>query len=173
MSRAYQIGYEAVCSDNGTFKIDFLPILGKEGKEEMKNILREELKKKGWSETKDGELETHKDGATIRLSKDGDMVEISMQIKKKESVTSDTDYKNKEKEIVEKAKAASEEKLKKELVKKLIKVEEDVKVSLDDAINKTLVEALKRKAASMGNIESITEGRDSNGNPETVIKVLL
>jgi hypothetical protein len=172
MSRAYQVGFEAACSDNGKVNIDILPILSKD---RMHEILREELKKDGWKEDPEtGDLKKQVDGVDVTLPKGSSVAELSLEIEKKGTARSDTDYSQKQTdEIVEKAKKALEESLKEQVSGKLINAEEKVIKSLDEATQRTYVRSLKEKAASMGNIESVSEGTDSSGRPEVTIKISM
>lgn len=172
MSRAYQVGFEAACSDNGKVNIDLLPILSKD---RMHEILREELKKDGWKEdSEDGSLKKKVDGVDVTLPKGSSVAELSLEIEKKGTARSDTDYSKKQTdEIVERAKTALQESLKEEIAGKLIGAEEKVIKSLDEATQRTYVQSLKEKAASMGNIESVSEGTDTMGRPEVTIKISM
>ena len=49
--------------------------------------------------------------------------------------------------------------------------EADIRAALQAALQKVYVEALQRKAASLGQIESVHEGRGADGELELTIKV--
>jgi hypothetical protein len=71
---------------------------------------------------------------------------------------------------------ASEEmqkRLEKELVVELTGQEKEMRAEVDAAVQRTYAGALKEKAARLGTIESISEGRSEGGEEELVIKVRL
>ena len=72
---------------------------------------------------------------------------------------------------LERAEGAARDALKADIAKKLTAAEPDLRASMGEAIQRVYVEALKRKAASMGTVESLQETRGSDGGYEVTIKV--
>jgi len=73
--------------------------------------------------------------------------------------------------ITEEERAKVEAKLIKEAVAKLAETEEARKEELNDIVKDVYAESLKKKAAAMGNITSIKENKDDQGNYELRIKL--
>jgi hypothetical protein len=72
---------------------------------------------------------------------------------------------------LEQAKRDAKRSMDKALTGKLVAAEADVRAAVQGALQKVYVEALKRKAASMGEIEGMQESRGENGELELTIKV--
>lgn len=171
MSRAYNIGYEATACDNGQVRINTLPIIGRA---EMDDLLRDQLGQDGWTKEADGSFTKQVEGESVKISPDLTEAEIIVSAKEAGTAVSDTDY-NQERHnrIVAKTRSAHEARLQERVTKKIMKVEEALKPEIDETIRKVYVEALKRKAASMGNVESVQEGTDAQGRKEVTIRVAI
>jgi hypothetical protein len=176
MSRAYRIrvkesistdlsASDEVCSD-----LEILEILPGD---QMADLLEGELKGRGFEE-KDGKLVRTKDGVTVTV--DPKSGEIGVKAEKQEKVELETEKegwgyddvgphaKQMRKNLSDQAKAELErraekqkERLQGEATEKLEGVMEDVRKELNDAVNSITREALKRKAAQLGQIKEMTE----------------
>jgi hypothetical protein len=176
MSRAYRIrvkesistdlsASDEVCSD-----LEILEILPGD---QMADLLEGELKGRGFRE-EDGKLVRSKDGVTVTV--DPKSGEIGVKAEKQEKVELETEKegwgyddvgphaKQVRKNLSDQAKAELErraekqkERLQGEATEKLEGVMEDVRKELNDAVNSITREALKRKAAQLGQIKEMTE----------------
>jgi len=176
MSRAYRIrvkesisqdlsASDEVCSD-----LEILEILPGD---QMADLLEGELKGRGFKE-EDGKLVRHKDGVTVSV--DPTSGEVGVKAEKQEKVDLETEKegwgyddvgphaKTIRKQLSEQAKAELErraekqkERLQGEATEQLEGVMEDVRKELNDAVNSVTREALKRKAAQLGQIKEMTE----------------
>ena len=72
---------------------------------------------------------------------------------------------------VEKQKGGAEKELARVIGERLGAAEGDIRESVQAALQKVYVEALQRKAASLGEIESMQESRGADGELELTIKV--
>jgi FtsH ternary system domain X5 len=176
MSRAYRIrvkesirkdlsASDEVCSD-----LEILEILPGE---QMADLLAGELKGRGFEE-KDGKLVRSRDGVTVTVDpKNG---ELSVKTEKEERVDLQTEKEGwgyddvgprgeqVRRQLSEQAKAELErrsqrqqERLQSEATEQLEGVMGDVRKELNDAVNSVTREALKRKAAQLGQIKELTE----------------
>jgi len=171
MSRGYQVQWVSAksCvehSDHVEIGLSLLDILPKD---QMGAMLRDELERDGWTKQADGTLQTVLDGTTVILDKDGTSVRIEKTASKDVSVRS-TNADDADRQLTV-AEERAKEQMGAELTKVLVKAEGDVRASVDKAVQKVYVEALKKKAASMGDITSIVEGQGENGALEVTIKV--
>ena len=159
MSRAYRVpAYEASATieaeDHLSMQLEMLDILPPG---EMVRMLREELKQEGWKETSDGEVEAVVGDARARLSADGDRVTVERSEKNRVNVRGyNKDDVNKR---LEQATTRAEDTAKKNVVRDLLRVEPEVRESIQRALQRVYVEALKQKAKSMGDVESVREQR--------------
>ena len=176
MSRAYRIRVkEAVtkdlaASDEVCSDLEVLEILPGD---QMADLLEGELKGRGFQE-EDGRLVRSKDGVTVTV--DPKSGEIGVKAEKQEKVELETEKegwgyddvgphaKQVRKNLSDQAKAELErraekqqERLQGEATEKLEGVMEDVRKDLNDAVNSITREALKRKAAQLGQIKEMTE----------------
>ena len=176
MSRAYRIrvkesisqdlsASDEVCSD-----LEILEILPGD---QMADLLEGELKGRGFKE-EDGKLVRTQDGVTVTVDpKNG---EVSVKAEKQEKVELETEKegwgyddvgphaKTIRKQLSDQAKAELErraekqkERLQGEATEKLEGVMENVRKELNDAVNAVTREALKQKAAQLGQIKEMTE----------------
>ena len=176
MSRAYRIrvkesisqdlsASDEVCSD-----LEILEILPGD---QMADLLEGELKGRGFQE-EDGKLVRRKDGVTVTV--DPKSGEVGVKAEKEEKVELESEKegwgyddvgphaKQMRKQLSEQAKAELErraekqkERLQGEATEQLEGVMEDVRKELNDAVNSVTREALKRKAAQLGQIKEMTE----------------
>jgi FtsH ternary system domain X5 len=176
MSRAYRIrvkesisqdlsASDEVCSD-----LEILEILPGD---QMADLLEGELKGRGFEE-KDGKLVRSQDG--VAVSVDAKTGEVSVKAEKGEKVDLETEKegwayddvgpqsKQVRRQLSDQAKAELErraerhqQRLQGEATEKLEGVMGDVRKELNDAVNSVTREALKRKAAQLGQIKEMTE----------------
>jgi FtsH ternary system domain X5 len=180
MSRAYRIrvkesisqdlsASDEVCSD-----LEILEILPGD---QMADLLEGELKGRGFEE-KDGKLVRSKDGVTVTV--DPKKGEVSVKAEKEEHVELEQEKEGWgyddvgprgqqiRKQLSEQAKTELErraqrqqERLQGEATDKLEGVMGDVRKELNDAVNSVTREALKRKAAQLGQIKEMSEDPES------------
>jgi hypothetical protein len=171
MSRGYVVNWVTVRNTiNAGDKVEIdVELLGIIAEGDMNSLLQQELAQDGWKRESDGTMVLEKDG--VRAALDAECKKITVTLSKKREVmargVSDQDAKN----ALSGVAAAAEEALKKELVKELTKVEGDVRAGVDKAIQRVYVEALKKKAASIGTIEGMQESRREDGEYEITIRV--
>lgn len=171
MSRGYVVNWVTVRNTiNAGDKVEIdVELLGIIAEGDMNSLLQQELAQDGWKRESDGTMVLEKDG--VRAALDSECKKITVTLSKKREVmargVSDQDAKN----ALSGVAAAAEEALKKELVKELTKVEGDVRAGVDKAIQRVYVEALKKKAASIGTIEGMQESRREDGEYEITIRV--
>lgn len=173
-------------SDHADLEIRVLPILPRERIDE---IIRQHLREHGWQEQPDGSL--HKqigdaiavlppDGSTIRVTL-SDETSVSVQAKARgraaqgdeatgqaevdARAAADADAKLTE------AQAAARRELEAKTAERLLKAWHEVRAELDEVVNATTKQALQQRASELGSIESIEEGRGSNGGYEVTITV--
>ena len=176
MSRAYRIRVkEAVskdlsASDEVCSDLEILEILPGD---QMADLLAGELKKRGFEE-KNGKLIRDQDGVMVAV--DPKSGEVSVKAEKQEKVELETEKegwgyddigphaRTVRKQLSDQAKAdldrradKQQERLQGEATEKLEGVMEDVRKDLNDAVNAVTREALKRKAAQIGQIKEMSE----------------
>lgn len=181
MSRAYRItvkesssrqlkGSDEICTD-----LEILEILPPE---QMRELLKAALKKRGYCENEDGKM-TRQDG-NITINVDPATGEVSVKSQVEEDVTLEArreavgydDAGPSQKEIQERVRQQLEtdleqkaneetERLQNEATQELEKKLCDIQPELSDSVNEMTREALKRKAAQMGNIREISEDEES------------
>jgi hypothetical protein len=174
MSRGYRIEVPlqvargtVTASDTLCIGIDVLPILPDDG---MRDIVKQTLKDRGWKEAKDGTLEKPLgEGAVAVLEKDGKTVTVRLETSQDVQRQGRTDQEAKA--ALDSRKDAAEKEAKARATRALARAEPAVRSELDDAVQKVYVEALKKKAASMGSVESLQETKSADGSIEITIKV--
>jgi hypothetical protein len=176
MSRAYRIrvkesiSQDLAASDEVCSDLEILEILPGD---QMADLLEGELKRRGFKE-KDGKLVRQQEGVSVSV--DPKSGEVSVKAEKAEKVELESEKegwgyddvgphsKTIRKQLSEQAKADLErraekqkERLQGEATEKLEGVMDDVRKELNDAVNSVTREALKRKAAQLGQIKEMTE----------------
>lgn len=171
MSRGYRIQMRAPvttrhgavqASDGLRMDVDLLPILDVA---QMKALLADVLAQAGWHKKGDT-LETEIDGARVRLKGDHLSITVEAGHKVRGQGTSAKAAETQMRVRRDAAKASLDEALR----RKVAKVEAALCEALEPAVQAVYVEALKRKAAMMGEITSIDERRDGD-QVELTIKV--
>ena len=187
MSRAYRIrvkeGLNRVITkkDRVSTKLDLLEILCPE---EMADMLEKELKGRGF-ECNGESLSREQDGVVVSVDVDTGVVtvtaknekEINLEQVQEGMADEDFEQQNEAEEKLRKqvkegleAKAkAEEEELQKEVTNRLEAGLAGVKTELNQAVNRVTAEALKKKAASLGNIKQLSE--EPGGNMTIVLEV--
>jgi len=176
---------EVHAADHLDVIVKLLPILEQDAQDE---ILREELEKRGWIRQPDGSLtKTFGDAlatlpagsGTIRLAVEDDAsvsaeAEVSGTAREEDIAAQDA--------IGERAAAEAENKLARAkqdamagLVQKnldrILRVEQDLRAEVAEVANVTTKRSLQRRAAELGAIESMREGRAADGSYELTITV--
>lgn len=146
-----------------------LSLLGILPEEEMLSLLCEELEASGWNRDKKGEVSTQVGEVRAELSKDGKEVTLSSSARTEVTARS-TDKQSAENQLQSNANRA-EESLKEQAMQRLAKVEPDIRAKLGEAVQRVYIKALQKKAASMGQVESVLENRNQDGEYEVTIKV--
>ncbi len=179
MSRAYRIqiteslnqtvsSQDSICTD--------LELLGILPQEEMSELLRLELEKRGFEQSNDS-------GSLVRNNNDGTIIEIdpcegtvTIRSESSKAVSLETsksqigydDLGPFKKEIEEKLRKEAQTKLKNELKEEENQLQKeatdqlekslgDLKQELNQIVNRVTAEALKKKAAQLGSIKEMTE----------------
>lgn len=132
--------------------IDLLPILGAA---EMQALLAEVLAAAGWT-GQGGALEATVEGATVRLKGDHLLIEIEGAQK----VAASGENATAAEERLAANRSAAEERLMADLRRRTARVEAALCEALEPAVQQVYVEALKRKAAQLGEVQSVDERRD-------------
>ena len=176
MSRAYRIRVreslrqDLAASDEVCADLEILEILPGD---QMAGLLSKELKDRGFEE-KDGELVRTKDGVTVIV--DPKSGKVSVKAENGEQVELETEKegwgyedvgassRNIRRQLTEQARAELErrsqrhqERLQTEATEQLEKAVGEVRKELNDAVNAVTREALKQKAAQLGQIKEMTE----------------
>lgn len=171
MSRGYVLNWVTVRTTiNAGDKVEIdVELLGIIAEGDMNSLLQQQLESDGWKRQSDGTMVLEKDG--VRASLDKDCKKITVTLEKQRKVTARGISDQEAKKALEGVASQTEEALKRELVKELSKVEGDIREGVDKAIQRVYVEALKKKAASIGTIEGMQESRREDGEYEITIRV--
>lgn len=176
MSRGYRISYpvptwrnvsahvesaDAIAMDVGL--LDILP------EADMLELLRARLRDAGWTKDGDGALSRRFGDVVAALAPDGRSVVVRAVVARDVEVRGSDEAQANSR--LEQAKRDASRDLAKTLEKKLVAAEADVRAEVQGALQKVYVEALKQKAAAMGEIEGMTESRGKDGELELTIKV--
>ncbi len=172
MSRGYRVSWrppvrrasrDIDAEDRLHLRVELMPILD-EG--EMAALLRAELEAGDWSVSGD-DLVCERDGADVRLS--GGEVVASVRDRVTVTGSGRTDH---EAGIAAEARVEGTERdLKRAVTRRLTGLEKDLRGELDRVVQRVYIEALKRKAARMGDVESIDERTGEDGELELTIRV--
>jgi hypothetical protein len=189
MSRAYRISVKESINrviraeDRVSTQLEILEVLPPE---QMGALLSEELEKKGFK--KDGDTLVRKQkGITVRVCPEtGDVIvssETCEKVTAEQEVTGRAydDMGPNSRTVKEHLKKEAREKLEKQVQDKTAGLQSkvtdqlegelnDIRQELDQVVNRVTAEALKRKAASMGQIKEMTEDPQT-GNLTIVVEV--
>jgi hypothetical protein len=169
-------------TDHADIEIRVLPILPRERIDE---IVRQHLKEHGWAEQPDGSLEKEfgdtiavlpPDSNTIRVTLSGDRsVQVTSNVKQNiqqgdEEARAGVQRKAEEQAARKLADASDEARreMEADIADRLLRAWREVKAEVDQAVNDTARQALQERASQLGHIESIEEGRGSNGFEVTI-----
>lgn len=168
MSRGYRVRLPnvtavqtATAQDHIELHIDMLPILSGD---EMTALLRDTLEAAGWRREGDA-LVKSSEGSEIRLGPDGRTITLRARGAKEISARGVSKSEAKARAAQE-AEAATAE-IGRALAKRLERAEIDLRAELEQVLQEIYASALKQKAASMGEIESVEDGADG----ELTIKI--
>lgn len=136
---------------------------------EMVALLRQRLADDGWSKGQDDSMARSFGAVVVTLSPDGRTITARARETRevKVRVASDRDATS----PLAQASQRAERDLAREVTERLGAAEADIRAGLQAALQKVYVEALQRKAAAMGEVESVHEGRGEGGELELTIKV--
>lgn len=170
MSRAYRVKWETASqtvrsSDAVDLGVDLLGILPEA---EMGEILAEELKADGWK-TKDGTLTTTVGDTVASLS--ADQKTIRVELGTKTQVTASARTLQQAKVDAKRQGEALKGKLDADTTKALAKAEADLRDALASVVQRTYRRALERRAAKLGEVQSVHEGQTQDGDIEVTIKI--
>jgi len=171
MSRAYRVTWVTVASnvntdDTLTMNLSLLGILPED---EMAALLREELARRGWKLGEGGALTGVVQGLDASLSPDA--AKVTVTARAEGDVSARGTSRDDAKAALQRAEGAARDELKAGVARRLTAAEPDLRATMGEVIQRAYVEALKRKAASMGAVESLQETRGSDGEYEVTIKV--
>lgn len=171
MSRAYRVTWINVAgsvtsSDSLTMKVSLLGILA-EG--EMAALLRDELARDGWTREADGTMSGVVQGLDATL--DASATAVTVRASAERDVTARGADDDAARKALADAEARTREGLQTDVTRKLSAAEPDLRAAMGEAIQRVYVEALRRKAASMGEVESELQTRSADGEYEVTIKV--
>lgn len=176
MSRGYRIRWPVPqwrntsatveSADACTMDVGLLEILPEA---EMVALLRARLAEDGWKREDDGSMSRRIGEVAVRLAPDGRSVEATASAAREVSArgTSDADAKSQ----LARASQAAKDELSRTAAARLTAAEGDVRAAVQGALQRVYVEALQRKAAALGEVESMQETRGADGELELTIKV--
>jgi FtsH ternary system domain X5 len=171
MSRAYRVSWVTVSStvtssDTLSMKLSLLGILT-EG--EMAALLRDELARGGWTREDNQTMAGSVDGMCATLNAEGTEVSVHAEFEREIQArgTSQDDAMI----HLDQTKKVEERAIQEKLTQKLSGAEPELRRKMGEVIQRVYLEALRRKAASMGAVESLQEGTSRDGDYEVTIKV--
>jgi len=187
MSRAYRITVKEgltrdlqACDEICT-NLEVLQILPPE---QMADLLKEELEKRGFEE-KDGSLTRTANGVTVRVDPASGEVSVKAELEDKVDLKAERDdwsyddvgpgedairrrLQEQIRQDLERRAGAQQSQLQNEATEKLEAQLNEVRKELSQAVNRVTAEALKKKAASLGQIKEMTEDVESGSLTITV-----
>jgi hypothetical protein len=173
-------------ADHVDVHVRLLPILEEDAQDEL---LRDELAKRGWTRQPDGSMTKpfgdaiatlQRGGRTIRLAAEGSQ-DVAVEATAHGNIEDESDSVRRtaieeraSKEAARKledAKAAARARLVRDNIDKLTRQHEKLEQEVTEVVTATTKRALERRAAELGAIESVREGRDAAGGYELTIVV--
>lgn len=153
-------------SDSMALDVGLLEVLPEAA---MVALLRERLAEDGWSKAPDGAMRRSFGEVQVELAPDGRTITAKASAARDVTVRaiSEADAANR----LIRATRSAEGELSRAAAGQLGAAEAEIRAALQGALQKVYVEALQRKAASLGQIESVHEGRGADGELELTIKV--
>jgi hypothetical protein len=174
MSRGYRIALPLEVArgnvkgaDTLSLAIELMPIVGEA---EMKDALTRALKDAGWTDGNAGTLVKNvADGVVAEVDAARTQVTLRSTAERTLTATARTSQDARKALADQSEKAAAQ--VQREATTQLARAEAGARAELDAAIQRTYVEALKQKARSLGQVESVVEGTAPDGSLEVTIKV--
>jgi hypothetical protein len=183
--RQVDLDDEVHTADHLDIDIKLLPIL--EGKAQDE-IVREELAQRGWERQADGSMSKQFGDTIATLPAGSSTIRIAVEAKAAVKASASADGVAKEEDLAaqdaigEQAAAAARKKLERakddaradlvqDNIDRILRVEQDVRADVAEVAKATTKRSLQRRAAELGAIESVVEGRDANGGYELTITV--
>ncbi|MEZ4407189.1 MAG: hypothetical protein R3A52_12005 [Polyangiales bacterium] len=174
MSKTYRVKLGAVTGESSDRRKVVCPKLVPE----MGEILGEALTRRGWVVDAESKRATKRDGA-VTASLDLDDPTLELRASLSEEVIGQS-YEPNDNDALGTAKAKADAEAQRIVATKRVKRaaesliasrEAGVRDDVLGAVKEALVEALKRKAATLGRVESVVQGTDAQGRAVTTIKV--
>jgi hypothetical protein len=172
MSRSYRVKWKScstlVETEEGYHMplamLDILPPA------EMAELLREQLLAAGWQKDGDSVRKRVQD-VEVRMGPKAEVLELTAR-KKQTATAQGPDDKAAQLQLREQSKLV-EQAIKQQAAQELNRVEPAIRKDFQEILQKVYVEALKKRASGIGQIESMMESRDEHGAMELTIKVKL
>ncbi|MEZ4391274.1 MAG: hypothetical protein R3A48_09285 [Polyangiales bacterium] len=137
---------------------------------EMSALLREELAALGWRPDAQGELSIGLDGGAVAtLARDAS--EVTLRLERLGEVSAKGASRSEAEAAVEAARARAAARASERAARELDAQEPALRAAVGEAVQRVYVRALKRRAASMGQVESVDERVDADGELELTIRV--
>lgn len=172
-------------SDHLEIDVKLLPILEQQ---RLHQLLREELKERGWELQPDGSMQKPFGDGIATIEKDSSTIRLVVKDKQKVEAEGTAQGRAKEEDkdaqqaVEDKAAAEAEQKLntrkaiaKQELIRrnldKLEKVQEQLQKEVDDVSGATTKRSLLERAAQLGSIESVNERKVGSTNELIIVAV--
>lgn len=172
MSRGYRVTWAtaaAVVTSRDTLEVK-LSLLGILCEDDMCALLTDALGQDGWVKGEDGSMTLQIGDAIARVPPGGGSVEVSIETSQKVQarVAGGQAAAN---EQLAKVKEKTEEEEKAKIAKQLLDLEPSLRQRVNEVVQKVYLEALKKKAATMGAVESVNENVSKDGSLEVTIRV--
>ncbi|MEO8704884.1 MAG: hypothetical protein ABI867_32830 [Kofleriaceae bacterium] len=183
--RQVDLDDEVHSADHLDIDIRLLPILEGEAQDA---IVREELEQRGWERQADGSLSKQFGHTVATLAAGSSTIRIAVAAQTAVKASAEASGVAKEEDLAaqdaigDKAAALARSRLKRvaddaraELVQqnidRILAVEADVRADVAEVAKITTKRSLEQRAAQLGAIESVIEGKDANGGYELTITV--
>ena len=172
MSRGYRVSWrppvrdatrDIDAEDRLHLRVELMPILDDA---EMSALLREQLEARGWRPSGD-DLVCERDGAEVRLSGG----EVVATLRETAQVVGQGRSDHEASEAAKERAEVSAPRLREQVTRRLTAIERGLRGDLDAVVQRVYVEALKRKAGRMGEVEAIDERTGTDGELELTIRV--
>lgn len=135
----------------------------------MVALLRERLAADGWAAAPDGAMTRSFGEVEVELAADGRTITARVSAAREVRVRAVSEAEAATR--LARTTRAAEGELARVAAERLGAAEADIRAALQAALQKVYVAALQRKAASLGQIESVHEGHGADGELELTIKV--
>jgi Skp family chaperone for outer membrane proteins len=173
-------------SDHIDVAVRLLPILEHEHQDAL---LRDELARRGWTRNEDGSMSKVFGDAVATLPANSSTIRLEVSENTRVAVTGTAEKRTAEEtkaaaqdEVARKAEAAAATKLADAVadaraamiarnIQRLERVAEDLRAEVAEVATATTRRSLETRAAALGSVESVTEGRAADGSYELAITV--